>query len=536
MSHKISLQSLHLTNFATFQNGSIYFSDGLNAIIGETGSGKSLIIDALQFIFGQRADKKFIRKNAEFSIIEAHFKACHEKIEQYFDELGHPYQDDVVQIKRILYKNGSSKAYLNFQLTSLQTIQNFVKRFVDLVGQFENQKLLSSHYQMVLLDRYCSLEKVFNNYQDSYKKIQGLKAILHDLREADKDREQKTDYIKFQIEKISKLNPSPERENELIEKKQYLQSIKQSQDVISKLNQILLNDEHCLLNTLSTVRDLLQENKALFSQEVISKAESILSATEELSYETSKINHTESDGHELEAILDELDTYQKLKRKFGGSTETLMESFKAFQIELEKLNNIVQRTVAIEEQLKQVILQANDIAYYLHQKRLEGATLLSKELTQKIRKLKMEHASIEIQCLRSQDLLQNGITHLKFLAQTNMGEHFYEVKQIASGGELSRILLAFRQVLSSKDSISIFLFDEIDSGIGGETAIAIGKALKQVAAHSQVITITHLPQIAYFANKLIAVNKEVKTHRTHSMISEYTGQDIEKNVRKMSPL
>ena len=536
MGHKIFLQSLHLTNFATFQNGSVHFSDGFNAIIGETGSGKSLILDALQFIFGQRADKKFIRKNSEFSIIEAHFKAPGTDAMQYFDECGHPCQDDIIQIKRILYQNGSSKAYLNFQLSSLQTIQNFSKRFVDFVGQFENQKLLSSSYQIVLLDKYCSLEKKFQNYQGLYKKIQELKTLLHALEENNKDREQKIDYVKFQIEEISKLNPSCERENELIEKKQYLQGLKESQEIIFKLNQLVSSDEDGLLSRLLTVQGLIQKNDSLFSHKTISQADSILSATEELSYEIAKMNPPEDNDHELEDLLNELDIYQKLKRKFGGSTEALMKSLKTFQDELEQLNTMTERIETLEKQLHQDTQQAITIATELHKKRCKGAGLLSKELTQKIRQLKMDNASIEIQCLQSQELLKNGMTHLKFMARTNIGEHFEEVKKIASGGELSRILLAFRQALSSKDSISIFLFDEIDSGVGGETAMAIGKALKQVAAHSQVIAITHLPQIAYFANKLISVNKEVKIHRTHSMISEYTGADIKKNVRKMSPL
>ena len=536
MGHKVFLQSLHLTNFATFQNGSIHFSDSFNAIIGETGSGKSLILDALQFIFGQRADKKFIRKNSEFSIIEAHFKAHHDDVRQYFDECGHPYQDDTIQIKRILYQNGSSKAYLNFQLASLQTIQNFSKRFVDFVGQFENQKLLSSSYQIILLDKYCSLERNSQKYQNSYKKIQELKILLHDLQESNKDSEQKIDYVKFQIEEISKLNPSSEQESLLIEKKQYLQGLEQSQEIIFKLNHLISDDEHGLLHRLLTVRDLIQKNDSLFSHKDISQVESILSSTEELSYEIAKMNRPEDNNCELEDVLNELDIYQKLKRKFGGSTEALVKSLKIFQDELEQLNSIAQRIETLEKQLHQTTQQTITMADELHQKRKQGSELLSKELTQKIRLLKMDNASIEIQCLKSQGPLKNGMTHLKFMAQTNMGERFEEVKKVASGGELSRILLAFRQVLSSKDSISIFLFDEIDSGIGGETAMAIGKALKQVAAHSQVIAITHLPQIAYFASKLISVNKEVKTHRTHSMISEYTGQDIKRNVRKMNPL
>ena len=293
MSESIFLASLHLTNFATFHNESIHFSPGFNAIIGETGSGKSLILDALQFIFGQRADKKFVRRNSEFSIIEAHFRADSDDIRGYFSERGYPYEGDTVQIKRILYHNGSSKAYLNFQLTSLQNIQHFTRRFVDFVGQFENQKLLSAHYQMTLLDRYGGTQEILKSYQGHYRKLQELQALLADFGQANRDREQRADYIKFQLAQITKLNPSQEREEELLTSKQQLMELKQSQEVISKIDQMVSAGEHGLLSVISTIQTLMGQCPSSFCDEVRAKVESILAMAGELSYEISKMSASE---------------------------------------------------------------------------------------------------------------------------------------------------------------------------------------------------------------------------------------------------
>ena len=536
LNYDIFLQFLTLTNFATFEKETIEFVPGLNSITGETGSGKSLILDALQFIFGQRADKSFIRKNAEFSIIEAQFKSKNNNIKKYFDHLGHPYDNGTIQIKRILYRNGSSKAYLNFHLTSLQTIQQFAKSFIDLVGQFENQKLLSPEYQIKILDKYASCEDLQKKYQAAYNGIQDYQKSLEQFNELNKNREQRVDYIKFQLEAISNLAPSPEREKELLRKKKLLQEARESQSVISHIDEILSNNEHSVLNTLSTTQRLILENQQYFSKDFITKLESLMSTAEEISYEISRKTGIENEDNDFESILDELDLYQKLKRKFGGSTEFLVESWKNFELELKELDNISIKIEEIERNLSEATERATTLAQELHEKRKKSAAMLSEDLSLKIRKLKMENAVLDIQCTPSKELLPNGMTHIKFVAQTNLGEHIAEVKKIASGGELSRILLALRQVLSSKDSISIFLFDEIDAGIGGQTALAIGNALKEVASHSQVITITHLPQIAHFSDKVISVNKRVTTNRTHSLVHEYTGNDIEKSISQMTPL
>ena len=536
MNSSIILQSLSLKNFATFKDEIINFSNGFNVVIGETGSGKSLIFDALQFIFGHRADKKFIRKKEDFSIIEALFQSNDEEIKKYLVDLGYPYEGDIISIKRILYQNSTSKAYLNFQLVPLQVIQKLSKRFVDFAGQFENQKILSNEYQLRLLDKYSFCEEEVKDYQKYYKKIQEHKQLLEELNDKSQNRNQRIDYINFQVQEIEKINPSLDREKNLLEKKEKLKRYRNFHHTMLTLNDMLSEGEQAILGKLSTIKTTIQENNGIFSNEVIEKVKVILSSVEDLSFEISRQSgEMVWDEGEFEAILNELSSYQKLKRKWGGSVEDILVSCQALQNEREELNNISKKIAEIEGALKELTIEATHLAEALHSKREEKASLLSKELSLKVRKLNMEYASIDLQCLKSDKLFSDGLTILSFLVQTNLGEDFSEVKKIASGGELSRIFLALRQVLSSKDSVSIFFFDEIASGIGGQTALTVGQALKEVSFTSQVIAITHLPQIAILSDKLLSVQKQVQASRTYSLVTEQVGEDIKMSVQKMSP-
>jgi DNA repair protein RecN (Recombination protein N) len=248
----------------------------------------------------------------------------------------------------------------------------------------------------------------------------------------------------------------------------------------------------------------------------------------------------EIDPSELEGVLNRLDIYHKLKKKFGGSVESVIQSQVEFLKEKSHLEELDIDLNSSEKKLQETKNELIKIAANLHLKRIKTAKLLSTELTQKVRLLKMVGATVIMKVEKVEDFLESGMTRAFFEAETNSGEGFYRIKDIASGGELSRILLSVRQILSSYDSISIFLFDEIDTGIGGETATTIGKALASVALNGQVIAITHLPQIAQFAESLIIVSKDTskidKESRTESTIREISGKMIQKEVKSMAQL
>ena len=532
---KLILKSLTMNNFATFVNQEINFSDGFNVIVGETGSGKSLILDALQLIFGTRADKKIIRKNEEFATVEAVFVCSHPEIKSYFNNLGHPFSEDEIIIKRIITSEGSSKAYLNFQQCSLSTLSTISKRYVDLVGQFDNQKLLSDDYQMALLDDYSEKGQEVRDFQKLYKELSTLEAELIDLIEMNKTKSQRKDYLEFQLSELENLNPTLEEEEKLITKKNQILSHQKKSESFTEAN-YLLSESNSSILTLIDKLDLQTSRYELLSSDestLLAEAKENLS---ELSFSISKKMDFEHDDEELQDIIETLDCYQKLKRKFNTETAELEVIYQQFKDEYTLLEN---SDIEVEK-LKERINSKKELCWTkannIHESRVTFSKKLSTELTKKVRKLRMNGATIRVQLEETKSLSKNGISKISFNAQTNSGEGFFKVKDIASGGELSRILLSLRQILSKGDTVSVFLFDEIDTGIGGETAISIGKALEEVSKASQVIAITHLPQIAKFSRTLIDVSKKEEKSRTYSYTSEVQLDRRDKYIRDMAQL
>lgn len=535
---QLILKTLTLQNFATFENQEINFHSHFNAIVGETGSGKSLILDALQLVFGARADKKIVRKGTEFATVEATFSAVGEKITDFFDEMGFPIENDEIVIKRTIYTNGKTKAFINFQTCSLQNLNTFSRRFIDLVGQFENQKLMSEDYQMILIDSYARNGELVEAYRHSYRHIQNLQASIEELEEAQKLREQREDYLRFQVRELEALDPSVEDEEQLIKMKEDFMGHSQRQEVFSRaLDGLSENEYGSSLSLLNQTISILERHSHLVEENTLERLHAAKQLLEETSYQLARSKDQEFNEEDLENTIQRLDSYQKLKRKFGGSTENVVAQYTRFKEELSGFSNMDQQLQDLNRQLNMAHKKATELAQKLSSARIEAAKELSQRITDSVRQLRMDGATVSIQLFQSDELLPSGQDRIQFMAETNFGEGLFKVKEIASGGELSRILLSVRSILSSTDSISVFLFDEIDTGIGGETAVCTGQALQKVASSSQVIAITHLPQIAYFADKLISVSKHNQENRTFSHIEEIEEQkDRQQFIKLMNPI
>lgn len=541
MTNDFHLKKLIIQNFATFKNQSIDFRPGFNAIIGETGSGKSLVLDALQLILGARADKKIVRRETEYSLIEASFYCEDENVRSFLESEGFPIEEKEIVIKRLIYRNGNTKNYINHLSCTVNFLSTFSRKFIDLVGQFENQKLLSDHYQIHLLDQYAKQGHEVIQFQTKLSELKKLKKEIEQLLESKTSRNQRLDYLNYQLEEIEKLNPSTPDEENLLRKKTLMMGLEKTQKICFQAKSCLEGDEDKpgVVEQFKHLNHLFKKNSDIFEDfsdlllEIEDKVQFLLSNIEK------KLN-LEIEPDELEKILERIDNYQRIKKKFGGSVESILETQidfineKKFLESLEiNLEDISTKIISIE---KSLMLMAKDI----HFNRIKFGEKLANEITKKVRNLKMTGATIKLVVEELEHLSENGISKINFIAETNPGEGFFKIKDIASGGELSRILLSLRQISSAQDSISIFLFDEIDTGIGGETANCIGKALSEVALHGQVIAITHLPQIAQFAESLIIVNKDIEAKneeaRTESKIRVVLGKRITEEVRTMAQL
>lgn len=535
------LKNLIIQNFATFKNQSIRFKPGFNAIIGETGSGKSLVLDALQLILGGRADKKVVRRETDYSLIEASFHCADEKVKTFLEAEGFPIEGHEIIIKRLIYKNGTTKNYINHLSCTVTFLSSFARKFIDLVGQFENQKLLSENYQLHLLDHFAQqLDKVAD-YQTKLKELKHYKKEQAELVHSKSLREQRLDYLNFQLQEIEKLNASSQDEEDLLKKKNIMVNLEKTQKLCFQVKESF---EGCegnagILGQMKFLNHLFAKNADLFGDKIDLLAE-IDDKLHLLQDEIDRKLNMEVDPSDLENVLDRLDSYQKLKKKFGGSVESILQTQVDFLKEKNQLEALDINLDELENKIATYQQQLEAQAKNLHAKRIQFAKKLGDELSRRVRILKMNGATIKLELEKLDELTETGMSRAYFIAETNPGEGFFKIKDIASGGELSRILLSLRQILSSHDSISIFLFDEIDTGIGGETATCIGKALAEVALHGQVIAITHLPQIAQFAEALIIVNKDIqakdKESRTESTVKEIFGKMVLKEVKAMAQL
>lgn len=538
----IYLESISLNNFATFENQIIFFDEQFNAIIGETGAGKSLIVDAFQIILGARSTREMVRKGSKLAIIEAIFKCNDASIRDFLEQEGFPINDDEVIIKKTISKEGKSKSYLNLQSCPAGLLQKFARNYVDLVGQFDNQKLLSNDYQLSLVDIYGKLNNDLSKYQQTYRELQKVQEAIIELNSTAETSTVRKEYLEFQIDILARIKPSKENEVELVRKKELLQGKEKSHKTLMELKYLTEDAPESLqlnINRVTKLSRFVEDEIPNKTFEKIHEAEQLIS---DFSYEISKLMSDQSENleSELEETLDELNQYQELKRKFSCTTEELEEKLATFQKELDDLNSLEKRKIELESQKDKLYDKCYRVANSLHKSRLTIASKVENKLTKLLRKLNMEDATFRIVVEEKAELSPTGITQLSFMAETNKGEGIHPIAKIASGGELSRILLAVRQIVSEGQSISIFFFDEIDTGIGGKTATKIADTLNEISDSGQVITVTHLPQIAKVASKLVYVEKETVTvdnkTRTKSIARVILDDERVKTLQEMAGL
>jgi len=335
------LKQLIIQNFATFKNQTIHFHPGLNSIVGETGSGKSLVLDALQLIFGARADKKIIRKDSDFALIEASFNCQDKGVKKFLQEIGHPIDGEELIIKRIIHFNGTTKNFINHLSANLGILADFSKKFIDLVGQFENQKLLSAHYQLQLLDQYGELQKELNDYKDKYFELKNLEKELIQLQETKISRDHRLDYLQYQLDEIQILAPSSQDEIELLEKKSIMINLERNQRLNSSIDDIFIGGESStgLLNQFKSLQSIFFKNSDLFKND-LSKLSHLDDLLNEIYDSYKKKLNSELDPHELEGVVERLDQYSRLKKKFGGTVQSILDSQDLFIKEREILQTV----------------------------------------------------------------------------------------------------------------------------------------------------------------------------------------------------
>lgn len=523
------LQSLSIKQFAIIDTLDIQFSDGLTVLSGETGAGKSIIIDAIGQLIGMRASSEFVRHGEKKAIIEGIFDIDDAKdaIRQ-LETLGIDINEDFLIVKREIFSSGKSICRINNQTVTLQDLRQVMQSLLDIHGQHETQSLLKQKYHVELLDRYADGEyiKELQQYAQSYEQHQEKIKELEALESADQALLQRLDLMKFQYDELKEAQL---KEGEIEQLEIDIKRIQNSENLSLALNAayVTLTDEHAITDRLYTlsselqnVNQILPETFEKLKEEVDQFYYTLEDAKHQI-YE--EINQTEFDEQYLNELASRMNLLNNLKRKYGKDISDLMIYQEKIADEINKIENYEESTSKLREEIQQLSQQVQEDGEKLTKARRIVARQLRDRIVNEIQYLQMKDANLEISFKPYETPQKDGLERIEFLISPNKGEPLKSLNKIASGGEQSRIMLALKSIFVRAHGQTAILFDEVDSGVSGQAAQKMAEKMKDIASVIQVICISHLPQVASMSDHHLYISKHEKDDRTTTTVRELTG-------------
>jgi len=536
------LETLSIKNIAIIDHVEITFQNGLNVLSGETGAGKSIVIEAIALLLGSRASSELIRSGCDEAVVQGVFNISEIPwLPRRLEKQGFTSHEDAscLLIKRIVHKNGKHRIYINGELATLSILQELCDGLIDLCSQHEHQSLTKSNRQLELLDRYGGALDLAKKMTESHRKLQDLKTESQSLQQSENERARRADFLKFQIEELRSANLESGEDDKLHIEKQLLQSAEVRVQTAESARKIIEGDEEGVLiglrGALQKIRSLAQlDEQALSLQEGLDRA---LAEAEEVGIALNRyMASTDLNIERLETVQDRLSLIANLRRKYGVTVDLMIGTLARLEKELNSLGDSEERLGTLNLEIQRALTEMRKIGKKLSSIRQKYATVLSESVTQELKDLNMKEARFKVDLSIEENPEKwnaSGAETIQFLVRTNRGEPERPLGKIASGGELSRLLLAIRRVISDKGGIGVYLFDEIDAGIGGQTAFQVGKKLKSVASYNQVICITHLPQVASFADHHLVVKKATQGKRTKTEVIHLTRAERRSELARM---
>ncbi len=525
------IRLLRIRNFAIIDQCELEFNDGFNAITGETGAGKSIILDAIGLILGNRSNTDVIRTGSDEAIVEAVFdigsnQTIHQKL-VHFGINQDKNESDFAEllVKRVIHRNGKNKIFINGELVTLSQLSELCSALVELCSQHEHQSLSKPSYHLDLVDKYGGLLEKRSEISELYSAIKSLQNELQMLDRKTENGLSEIDFLKFQQQEISDFAPKENEEEELLAERRKLMNATHLTESVSAALSCLDGSENVDVATLITkaIQKLTKASEMDSSLTVYleSLEKALVEVKESALSLSSYIQDCENDPARLEEVEVRLNAWSNMKRKYGAGYSEIVASLERIEKEIYNYEHKQERIDSLNEQIKNLTKEFQSKAKDLSKKRKNIAKTLVKTLEAELAELSMNGAKF-IADFKEIEMSHDGIDKLEFLFSANSGEDAKPMAKIASGGELSRVLLALRRTIADRGGISVYLFDEIDAGIGGQTASVVGRKLKSVSQHNQVICITHLAQVAAFADHHFTVSKSVEGGRTVSHIDELT--------------
>lgn len=505
------LVELRLKNFAIIDDISISFGDNLNIITGETGTGKSLIVDAINIILGDRFTTDHVKSGEKQASVEALFEVPGDcGIGEKLERLGIGEGEGELVIKRVFNPGGKNRIYINGSIATLGTLSEVTDGLVNMFGQHEHQSLLKKNNYLSYIDAFSKLEHEVSRYRAAYTELVRAEGELEALRQKEREGAEKEDYLRFQAEEIKKVSPAPNEDSELEAQRVRLENSERFSSSLAGATGLVYEGESSAIGFLKQALSHLERVSDLDSSlgELRDRIEAVLIETEDVFYGlgefAAKIEHN---PQRLEEVLLRLEEIGRLKRKHGDSIEEIIKKQQRIESELEGLENSAETLGEIERRRDSLREEVSAAALSVSAKRKAGARWLEDLFCEQAESVGLKNARFEIE-FTEKNLSADGGDSVQFLFSANPDQAPRPVSKVASGGELSRIMLLLKSFVSTGDAGSIFIFDEVDAGIGGVVAESIGEKIRNLSGQSQVVCITHLPQVAKFANTHLLVAKE----------------------------
>ncbi|MFS0879243.1 DNA repair protein RecN [Metabacillus niabensis] len=539
------LAELSIKNFAIIESLSISFEKGLTVLTGETGAGKSIIIDAIHLLAGGRGSAEFIRYGEKRAELEGLFliDELDHPVYTKCEELGIDVNDGMIILRRDLTTSGKSICRINGKLVTIAILREVGQYLVDIHGQHDNQELMNDENHLKLLDQYGGqkITKALEGYLEIYKQYDALRKKITQLSENEQEMAHRLDLLQFQLDEITNANLQP-KEDELLQEEKI--QISNFEKIYESLNNSYnsLHGEHRGLDWVGHAMSNLEEIASINSNlkelsEVISNAYYQL---EDLSYQVrNELESLEFDPERLNYVESRLNEINHLKRKYGQSVEEILIYSAKIEEELDTIknrdNHLSKLQKELDSVLKDLVLEANNLTII----RKKLANVLTEEIHKELKELYMDKTTFEVKFITKplsdteQKFTSTGIDNVEFYLSTNPGEPLKPLNKTASGGELSRIMLAMKSIFSQHQGITSIIFDEVDTGVSGRVAQAIAEKIYRVSNGSQVLCITHLPQVAAMADTHLYIAKEIKDGRTKTSVKPLEETEKIKEIGRM---
>lgn len=548
------LTELSIEDFAIIDQISISFNEGLTVLTGETGAGKSIIIDAVQLLAGGRGSVEYVRHGTQKASLEGLFtiEDKYHPVYQIGLEFGIEIQDEMIVLQRVITANGRSICRVNGKLVTLSILREFGKRLVDIHSQHETQSLMNQENHIELLDLYNhhDIENAKKEYIRIYHKYIKYKKRYKKLSENEQELTHRLDLLNFQLKELEQANLQPNEDETLEKERNQLVNFEKIFLGIEKSYNALYGDGKGL-DWLNKARMALDDNRDHdpFIKEKADDLSNYYYLIEEMSFELRNFKDTlHYDSHRLNEIESRLNKINGLQKKYGPTVNEMLEYMGKIEEEIEEITHKDSHLETLEKKINELQKDAFLEAKNLHELRKKAAKSLTKDIKQELKSLYLEEASFSVHFninipdgsleelnINNYKLHENGLDRIYFLISTNPGEPLRELTKVASGGELSRIMLILKKIFAKHQGVTSVIFDEVDTGVSGRVAQAMAEKIYQISTDSQVLCITHLPQVAAMSDTHKLISKIEKDHRTSTVVSELTvNEKVEELSRMMT--